>query len=495
MSARLEQMSNESLESNPRGAARAVSDAGFSEDLRRQLEERIAGANFRNQHASALAQVEMGNTTPRHARNIAMSQPWQGMESVEDAALRMLTDSHKPMRSSRQSSGQPFRMPQTVDTGRAKHKPGIASVIARAKENTATYEKIKDSPVSKEEREKMLAEMRAKFHPHARSVVPGTIQGLASLANERIEDAIARGQFKNLPRGQVIERDYTASSPFLDTTEYFMNKIIQKQEIVPPWIEKQQELVSAAAKFRARLRNDWKRHAARTIASKGGTLEEQIRRAQLYAEAELRENPSSRVKEERMNTISAEGHISQISPSSELHVPDAPSLTPFPTANVIDEEILVTTDAVTADSTPAPITSPDTAATLPTSPPTVHPFRDPSWLSTEQAYLTHAIASLNALTRTYNLQAPRVAQKPYFHLERELRACYTDVAPQLAPEIRMRALAPRARSSVISDGGVRGGLLDRVVGTGAAVRVRDEEGGKRYGMRQFWRDLWGGGTG
>lgn len=76
-----------------------------------------------------------------------------------------------------------------------------------------------------------------------------------------------------------MERDYNANSPFLDTTEYFMNKIIQKQEIVPPWIEKQQELVKSATVFRSRIRKDWKRHAARVIASKGGGLQEQVRRA------------------------------------------------------------------------------------------------------------------------------------------------------------------------------------------------------------------------
>jgi len=85
------------------------------------------------------------------------------------------------------------------------------------------------------EREKRFQELKDRFSPGARSVVPGTIQGLASLANQKIEDAIARGQFKNLPsRGKKMEPDYNASNPFLDTTEYFLNKMIKKQEIVPP---------------------------------------------------------------------------------------------------------------------------------------------------------------------------------------------------------------------------------------------------------------------
>lgn len=66
-----------------------------------------------------------------------------------------------------------------------------------------------------------------------------------------------------------------------------MNKMIQRQDIVPPWIEKQQELVKTVNVFRARLRSDWRRQAVRAIASRGGTFEEQIHAAEEYARAEL----------------------------------------------------------------------------------------------------------------------------------------------------------------------------------------------------------------
>ncbi|KAF2786818.1 hypothetical protein K505DRAFT_259064, partial [Melanomma pulvis-pyrius CBS 109.77] len=104
------------------------------------------------------------------------------------------------------------------------------------------------------------------------------------------------------------------------------------------------------------------------------------------------------------------------------------------------------------------------------------------------------IASLNSITRSYNLQAPDLAKKPYFSLARELRACYADVAPLLAAEIQERALGPKARVDGlggVAGGGRSGGVLDRFVGEG--VKVRDEREGKRYGFRQLWRDVWGGG--
>ena len=48
-----------------------------------------------------------------------------------------------------------------------------------------------------------------------------------------------------------------------------MNKMIQRQDLVPPWIEKQQELLKAARVFRTRLRSDWRRYVARMIAAEG----------------------------------------------------------------------------------------------------------------------------------------------------------------------------------------------------------------------------------
>ena len=116
------------------------------------------------------------------------------------------------------------------------------------------------------------------------------------------------------------------------------------------------------------------------------------------------------------------------------------------------------------------------------------PFRDPAWETTERAYHNLAIENLNALTRSYNLIAPKIAQKPYYSLARELRKCYADVAPLVPNEILERARMPKARLEI----GISkppGGRLDRM-GMGNA-KVYDEDLGKKgYGLREFWRDLW-----
>lgn len=324
------------------------------------------------------------------------------------------------------------------------------------------YSMAKDPTMNEEEREQMRKELKERFAPAARAL-PATIQGLASLANERIEVAIARGQFKNLPRGKTIERDHNASSPFIDTTEYLMNRIIQKQEIVPPWIEKQQELVKATSVFRSRLRADWRRHAARSIASGGGSLQDQIRRAEAHAEAE-RTDASRKPRNAATKAVgdADEAGILDRAASSERNGP-RPS----------------------TESSPSDV--PASTSTVP--PPSPGRFRDPAWEQAERSYQALSINNLNSLTRSYNLMAPDLAKKPYFSLERELRACYADVGPQLAHEIRHRASTGANAREAPSDGDRAPGLLDRL---GARGNVRLYESKRpNYGFKEFWRDLWG----
>ena len=216
MSRRLEELSEMSLESGGRSAQKAIAEAGFDEDLKRRLEDRLASAQLKEENRSALAQAQMPTSTGQGSRDIAGAQPWQGEESVEDAALRMLVDTHKPLKGpSRIPSAR--GAPPKIATGRPKEKGSSGTRLANARDKTSYYAALKDPGMSEKEREQMRKELKERFKPAARAV-PATIQGLASLANERIEDAIARGQFKNLPRGKKLERDYNASNPFLDTT-------------------------------------------------------------------------------------------------------------------------------------------------------------------------------------------------------------------------------------------------------------------------------------
>ncbi len=59
MSRRLEELTNQTIEESGRRSKKAVEEAGFSEELKRQLEERIEMTQFNNENAAAFAQIKM----------------------------------------------------------------------------------------------------------------------------------------------------------------------------------------------------------------------------------------------------------------------------------------------------------------------------------------------------------------------------------------------------------------------------------------------------
>lgn len=261
----------------------------------------------------------------------------------------------------------------------------------------------------------------------------------------------------------------------MDTTEYIMNKMIQRQDIVPPWIEKQQELVKAAHVFRVRLRNDWKRHAARTIGSRGGSLQDRIAVANSYAEAERVHNPKKRPVEQISIPTNAVDDLSPV--KSAYRAPEAAK----PTIVDITSEVNGGTTTISNLPEGAAQEQPRSAAT-----PLPPPFRIPDWEAAELSYLQLAIANLNSITRSYNLMAPELAKKPYFSLERELDSCYADVAPQLPEAVRDRATRP-VQEATGKIGSTPRGILENLTADKAVIYDSKRS---PYGLKEFWRDLW-----
>ena len=222
MARRLQQATEDALLSGGRAGRRAVEEAGFSDELKAKLLDKVAAAKFHTEHSAALAQADLTSRIPDSAglgtRAMASAQPWAGQESTEDAVLRMLNDARKPLAAELRGKVRP-PVPQPVDMRLRREvgmSPGRRAAGARDKAQAYAGIAAQDKGLSEEEREAMKREFRERFAPGARAM-PNTVTGLAALANERIEDAIARGQFKNIPRGKGVERDTRADSPFIDT--------------------------------------------------------------------------------------------------------------------------------------------------------------------------------------------------------------------------------------------------------------------------------------
>jgi len=461
MTRRLEEATDAALAT--RSGRRAVEEAGFSEELKERLLNKITHNGFHEEQAATITAAgldprNMMSAIPGAAgegtRAVATGTAWAGEEAQADAVLRMLHDARKPLPA--ELRGKPkIPTPTPVDM-RLRREPieSPGRRAANARDRASRY----TNGLTKEEKEARTREFKDRFESGARSV-PATLSGLAELANKRIEDAIARGQFKNIPRGKGVQRDARADNPFIDTTEYIMNNMIKRQDIVPPWIEKQQELVRASNTFRSRLRSDWKRHAARTIASAGGSLQEQMNRALEYARAEECHNPRRRN-------------------ANETSVPDSAAERPVLVES--REQGRASPSATTAvGSTPAAGES-DIALS--------RPFRDATWEAAERSYMELAISNLNTLTRSYNLICPDLAKKPYYSLDRELKACFADVAPLVAGAIKQRAARP---SKTLIDPVGRGldGVLDRFGRESTSAKIYESKA-PHYGLKDFLRDLW-----
>jgi hypothetical protein len=192
MSRRLSEATEDALFEGGRAGRKAVEEAGFSDELKNKLLERIEAAKFRSENAAAFSEAEMSSKVGRGTRDIATGQAWTGTEAQGDTVLRMLDDSRKPLKPGLRG---PSKLP-VVDLrpkGQPKQRPGQR--LANARDKTSIYTISKDSGMTEKEREEMRKELKERFTPGARAM-PNSIRGLAALANERIEDAIARGQFK-----------------------------------------------------------------------------------------------------------------------------------------------------------------------------------------------------------------------------------------------------------------------------------------------------------
>ncbi|KAK6541252.1 hypothetical protein TWF694_008618 [Orbilia ellipsospora] len=481
MRRRLEDLEEESILADPRKHIKAIqaqessgepsetsSEHDGLEVLKKKLSQKIQAADFKQGNAIAIAFAELSDAAGREIRDTALARPWNGTESLEDSVLRSLHESKPRLKASPMSATSRTSLPTNLAPMRRLSKN---ERVVSARDRAGSYSLLKkaESELNDEEREARSRMFRERFEPAARAM-PNTVQGLTALANEKIEEAISKGLFKNLPKGP-IERDHHAGSPFIDTTEYLLNRMIQRQEIVPPWIEKQQELQKEIKAFRSRIRMDWKRHVVRTIASWGGGPDTWIKRAEEYARAEKAANPdpmeaydeSTRPKS-KGNNWRMDGRTTQIG------------------------------EAIT-ESSPAAIEGTEGVNSASGIREMAVPFRDSKWEKTELSYHEVSIKNLNAMTRSYNLQAPRIAQRPFLTLKREILSCYRDVMPIIPAEMIERANNPdygKVKLKLGSDQDKAGDgekSLLNLLSTAGKGKVYDESEAKAYGFKQFWKDL------
>lgn len=214
MSARLEQATEETLLTGGRAGQQAVRDAGFSEDLKARLLVKLGSAQF---HSAEHAEPTIPDSAGAGTRHTATARPWDGTETREDVVRRMLEDAKPRLKGAARTPGVVVDM-----RVKGQRRKGAGERLAEARDRVAGYQGRSGEwmgALTEEEREARRKEYSERFGPGVRTM-PATMTGLAGLANERIEEAMARGAFKGIPRGKGVERDGRADNPFIDTVSF-----------------------------------------------------------------------------------------------------------------------------------------------------------------------------------------------------------------------------------------------------------------------------------
>ncbi|OBZ85765.1 DnaJ subfamily C member 28 [Choanephora cucurbitarum] len=193
-------------------------------------------------------------------------KPWDGDEPVSHSVLRMIMDKYRaPLRvegAARRNIPQP----------QSNFDP--SSFAPQKKEKSSQEKKIeRDNQLRKRKQNRITSARDAAFDYAMDRKYPTTssqsdtdwdewetnptlkgIEELGQLTDAKIRSARAKGAFDNLPgRGKPIETDPMLSNPFVDRTEYFMNRIIQRNGAAPPWVIMQQEVDIEVKSLRSQM--------------------------------------------------------------------------------------------------------------------------------------------------------------------------------------------------------------------------------------------------
>ncbi|ODV81937.1 uncharacterized protein CANTADRAFT_24668 [Suhomyces tanzawaensis NRRL Y-17324] len=182
----------------------------------------------------------------KHAKDISLAQPWKGTESIHDANLRMILDLKPPPK-----RGDRIFTPPTP----------FKEKILNARENSLDYKVKANQEKSEAEQFREMYKERLLGPSMLLSNSPSSaIDIVGSLASSKINASLdqATGLF-NAPemkhvRGKPLDREHLKNSR---DTNYFMNQILNKQEVLPPWIETQQSIDGSIKRLKDDLEDIW----------------------------------------------------------------------------------------------------------------------------------------------------------------------------------------------------------------------------------------------
>ncbi|KAG5365647.1 hypothetical protein CJU89_0038 [Yarrowia sp. B02] len=219
---------------------------------------------FHKKYPRHIAYSKMPSYASKQDRLIAETVPWTGEEGFEQGVLRMLEDAHKPLRT---QGGQGVPLPKRAP------KVSVSDRLSGARDKSLDYTMDKVTGTKPQPDEEMSATRRRALDSMGTLNGPVILSGIQSIADQRIEDARKRGQFDGIKRGVPLDLKHS-SNPMIDDTEYFLNSMLKRQNILPPWIERQTKLGVKTDRLISDMRISYIRHVVHSLVRKSKRLED-----------------------------------------------------------------------------------------------------------------------------------------------------------------------------------------------------------------------------
>ncbi|EGV62052.1 hypothetical protein CANTEDRAFT_108198 [Yamadazyma tenuis ATCC 10573] len=194
---------------------------------------------FESQYSKHLNYLKSENLLNhnKHAKQIANERPWDGTESTKNVNLRMIIDS----------------TPKPKPT---RHLKAGARILS-AREISSEYKETKSLPNAADNEDNFRELYKERLLGPTMLVNPNsphtTLNMVNTLASAQINSKIdlTTGRFNDVNmekvRGKPLTRDHLANAT---DTNYFINQILNKQDVLPPWIENQQNVNLEIENFR-----------------------------------------------------------------------------------------------------------------------------------------------------------------------------------------------------------------------------------------------------
>jgi hypothetical protein len=211
-------------------------------------------------------------------------KPWDGEEPVNYSVLRMIMDKYRAPLRVEGAARRNIPQPQSNYIPAASQKEEKSSQkkkverevkaremkqnrIMNAKDAAFYYSFERKYPAARDEKNhigdnvsKSTTKKDIDWEDWDLQETHISINDMGVLPDEMIRPARARGVFDDLPgRGKPLEEDPLINNPFVDRTEYYLNRIIQRNGAAPPWVMMQQEVDTDISTLRSQMNSAIKR--------------------------------------------------------------------------------------------------------------------------------------------------------------------------------------------------------------------------------------------